>query len=67
MAKMSYPELEAHKKSHRVFLERLNEIKRQQEAGQDTSVDFLEYMAKWLREHTMKYDKLYVTYMNEHS
>lgn len=67
MAKMGYPELEAHKKSHRVFLERLSEIKQAQASGKDTSVEFLEYMAKWLREHTMKYDKLYVSYMNEHS
>jgi methyl-accepting chemotaxis protein len=64
MVKSGYPELEKHQQSHKDFMQKLHDINQQHAAGGDVSVDFLNYMANWLKEHTMKYDKLYVDFLN---
>lgn len=64
MQKAAYPEFAAHKKSHEDFMAKLTAIKSQHEAGSDVSSDLLNYMASWLKEHTMKYDKLFVDFIS---
>lgn len=63
MKRSSYPEFAQHKKSHEQFLGKLEDVKRRHDAGEDVAIEFLNYMAEWLKEHTMKYDKIFVAYL----
>ncbi|NVK19739.1 MAG: bacteriohemerythrin [Methylocystaceae bacterium] len=65
MQKVGYPEFAAHKKSHDDFMDKLTAIKSQHDAGNDVSSDLLNYMASWVKEHTMQYDKLFVEFISE--
>ncbi len=65
MERKNYPDLKKHYKAHRSFLAQLESIKKEHENGKDVSVDFLNFMAEWMRNHTMQYDKLFVDFLNE--
>ena len=62
MSKAGYPDLSAHAESHRSFMAEVQALKQRHAKGEDIAVEFLNYMAKWLREHTMQYDKRYVEF-----
>lgn len=62
MQSMNYPDYEKHRESHIKFHAKLDKIREAHKNGENVSIDFLNYMSNWLKEHTMKYDKLYVEY-----
>ncbi len=57
MDNYSYPKSDQHKASHREFLDKFLEIKNSHESGEDISVEFLEYLSGWLKEHFLNADK----------
>ncbi|WP_417830870.1 bacteriohemerythrin [Terasakiella sp.] len=67
MDKYAFPKADQHKKSHRDFLNKFLDIQANHEAGKDISVDFLEYLSGWLKDHFLNADKELVHYVQDHS
>jgi len=67
MDNYAFPKAEQHKKSHRDFLQEFLTIKEGHEAGKDMSVDFLNYLSGWLKDHFLNADKELVEYVKSRS
>lgn len=57
MAVTDYPGLEGHKKIHREFTEKIEELIEKQDI--DDSFDLFDFAAEWLIEHILKTDQKY--------
>ncbi len=56
MERTQYPKLSEHKEVHSRFEQSLNDILNKQDEGEDVSIDFLNYLAQWLKVHLVKDD-----------
>jgi methyl-accepting chemotaxis protein len=64
MVRVSYPKLEEHKAHHQSFMDGIAKLIGDHEKGLDVSVEFLNYIAKWLKVHFAKDDKLFADFVN---
>ncbi|WP_038037020.1 bacteriohemerythrin [Thermopetrobacter sp. TC1] len=59
----SFPEAEAHKRTHEMFLQRLNELKAKFDQGGDTAQEVLVFLVDWLKNHILGTDRKYIPYV----
>lgn len=60
----AYPELEAHKREHESFVEKIRQFQSDLARGQvNLSVNVLRFLTDWLRNHILKTDKNYATFL----
>ena len=65
MEKGDYPDIENHKKTHRVFEAHIQDYQNRAEAGEDVSHQIMSEVSKWLLKHIQKTDREYVPYVEE--
>ncbi len=63
MEQINYPEIEAQRRAHNAFIDKLVDINFEELEGMDDNqqeylVDILDFLAKWLINHILKMDKL---------
>ncbi len=64
--KYNYPETKAHLAKHKEFVDKLNNWQKQLETGKlALSVQVINYLSSWLREHIMGTDQKYSEFLNE--
>jgi len=63
----NFPKADQHKASHREFLDKFLEIQAGQNAGEDMSVEFLEYLSGWLKDHFLYADRELVEFVKQAS
>lgn len=65
--RISYPESHEHKKEHLAFEQKISEFKQGFDSGKLTvTVEVLNFLCDWLREHILETDKKYGNYIIEH-
>lgn len=58
MEKIHYPELDEHKKMHRNLIDHVVEMLKGLKVGEQvTSLDLIDFLKNWLRDHILKEDK----------
>lgn len=65
MDSYDYPKSDQHKISHQEFLVEFLKIQESHDSGDDVSVEFLEYLSEWLKDHFLNADKHLVDYVRE--
>jgi len=65
MDNYNYPKADQHKTSHQEFSVQFLKIQESHDNGNDVSVDFLEYLSEWLKDHFLNADKHLVDYIRE--
>ncbi|HHN66370.1 MAG TPA: bacteriohemerythrin [Nitrospirae bacterium] len=61
-----YPDSASHKKTHAEFVNKVSDFKKKFEKGQITlSIEIMNFLSDWLRNHIMKVDKKYSRFFNE--
>lgn len=64
--KHQYPDRDAHKQYHDRLVGQVLEFKKEFEEGRAAlSMDLMQFLTDWLREHILKTDKLYVPFLKE--
>ena len=64
--KFKYPEYENHKKVHTSLVSQVKDLKAQFMSGDGTlSVELMEFLQSWLKDHILKVDKRYVPFLRE--
>lgn len=64
MSSHKYPELEEHKKKHKVFTEKINEFRDKFNLSSFmTSIEVMEFLKQWLMHHILDTDKQYSPYL----
>ncbi len=64
--KFKYPEYENHKKVHTSLVSQVKDLKDQFMAGNGTlSVELMEFLQSWLKDHILKIDKKYVPFLRK--
>lgn len=64
--KFKYPEYENHKKVHTSLVNQVKDLKNQFMAGDGTlSVELMEFLQSWLKDHILKVDKRYVPFLRQ--
>ncbi|WP_457577251.1 bacteriohemerythrin [Desulfomarina sp.] len=64
--KFKYPEYENHKKVHTSLVNQVKDLKEQFMAGDGTlSVELMEFLQSWLKDHILKVDKRYVPFLRQ--
>jgi len=63
MQRLGYPEFDSHKALHEEFRLKLSQILQDQDQGIDVSVDFLEYLANWLKVHLLQDDREFANFI----
>ncbi|MCS7238262.1 MAG: bacteriohemerythrin [Thermoguttaceae bacterium] len=59
-----YPELEAHKKEHEIFVEKIRQFQNDLAKGQVTlSLNVFRFLVDWLKNHILGTDKKYVPFL----
>jgi len=65
-ALFGYPEAESHKKQHAYFIEKTSAIKHDlSERKPALSIDVMNFLSKWLKDHIMNTDKKYSAFFRE--
>jgi len=65
-ARFSYPDAGNHKKEHASFVTKASELRKDFGNGKITlSIDVMEFLSKWLKDHIMGTDKKYAKFFNE--
>ena len=65
-ALFGYPEADSHKKEHASFIKKTSDIRRDlSERKPALSVDVMDFLSRWLRDHIMSTDKKYSTFFRE--
>lgn len=65
-AQFAYPETDDHKKEHAAFVEKVTAFKARCEAqGVSLTLDVLNFLSDWLKNHIMGTDKKYSQFFNE--
>ena len=63
---VKYPDAIAHKREHAAFVRKVTEFKEEFDAGRVTvSVNILQFLSKWLRQHIKGSDQKYSKFFNE--
>lgn len=64
-----YPDYDAHKKLHDNFIEQLEELRKRLQQGQlsdwQSTLEIINLMSKWFREHIRKADQKYAAFLKE--
>jgi hemerythrin len=64
-AQFNYPETISHKEEHKILVEKVMEFKKQFESGQvGLSVQIMEFLCDWLKNHIQGTDKKYTACFN---
>jgi len=64
--RFAYPETVSHKKEHVYFVQKTSEIKNGFANGKlALSIDVMDFLGKWLKDHIMGTDKKYSKFFNE--
>ena len=58
-----YPESEAHKHAHKMFLQKVTELKAQFDAGGDPAQEVMVFLIDWLKNHILGTDRKYIPYV----
>ncbi len=58
-----YPESEEHKRTHQIFLKRVQELKAQFDAGGDNAREVMLFLVDWLKNHILGTDRKYIPYV----
>ena len=67
MKSTSYPDFDAHKKAHDVFVEQIDLYQQKLVQGKDNiSIDVLTFLREWLSEHILKTDKKLVPHFKHY-
>ena len=62
---MRYPDMQAHLKQHRAFVERIAQFEEALGSGRVTlDMEMMRFLKNWLKQHIMGTDKKYVPYFN---
>ncbi len=62
-----YPERIAHKQEHKQFVEKIVQFKENLDTGKaGMTVEVMQFLTSWLRNHIMGTDKRYTQFMNQH-
>jgi hemerythrin len=65
--RFAYPEKLSHKKSHDDFVRKVGDFKKDLEEGRlALSIQVLNFLSDWLRDHIMGTDKKYASFFAEH-
>jgi hemerythrin len=65
LEKNSYPDIDAHKKLHKVLIEQVNKIKSDYDTGNKVlSMEVMSFLKDWLSNHIMGTDKKYTSHLN---
>jgi len=65
-ALFGYPDAASHKKEHAYFIKKSSEIKRDLSEGKPAlSIDVMEFLSKWVRDHIMGTDKKYSAFFHQ--
>jgi len=67
MIKYNYPEYQSHKNEHKIFVDKVLELMKKLES--DTfipSIEVLNFLIDWLKNHILTIDKRYSKFFNEH-
>ncbi len=65
--KFGYPETEAHKKEHSDFVKKVTDFKKGYDEGRLLlSMDVMNFLRDWLKNHIMGSDKKYSKFFNDH-
>lgn len=63
----NYPDCETHIQQHEHFIEKINEMKKQLDSGnQKVSVDLIKFLSEWLINHIMISDKKYMAHLKKY-
>lgn len=66
LEKYRFPELDSHKKEHEAFVEKIIDYHKQFKAGTLTlSVEIVNFLKSWLKDHIIGIDKKYGPFLNE--
>ena len=61
-----YPDTESHKKEHAAFVEKVTNFKDDLEKGKlSLTIEVINFLSDWLKNHIMGTDKKYSTFFNE--
>ena len=64
--KFEFPEADSHKKEHADFIQKVSDFKDGIERSQlGISVDVMQFLSSWLKDHIMKTDKQYSSFFKE--
>ena len=64
--KFGYPEADSHKKEHAEFMDKVSDFKKDFDAGRiGLSVEVMNFLSDWLKNHIMGSDKNYSAFFNE--
>ena len=62
----NYPEFKEHKKQHDLFIEKITELKKQFDQGnQNISIDLIKFLSDWLINHIIILDKKYTEHLKK--
>ncbi len=62
-----YPDTEAHKKAHEAFVRKVSDFRDGFEQGRTgLSIEIMNFLSDWLRQHIQGVDKKYGPFFNEH-
>jgi len=65
-ALFGYPEAESHKKEHAYFIEKTSAVRHDlSERKPALSIQVIEFLSKWLKDHIMRTDKKYSAFFRE--
>ena len=66
MDKHNYPDADAQKKMHKVFIDKASQFKRELESGTlGLTITVSDFLSDWLKNHIQKEDKKYGPYLNQ--
>jgi hemerythrin-like metal-binding protein len=62
MRSLGYPRLDAHRKAHQIFVQRIKKEKQKQIEGRTAGLAMLHFLNDWLVEHILTLDRDYANY-----
>jgi hemerythrin len=63
-----YPDIQKHKTEHDHFIEKINEFKKQFDAGnKQISIELIKFLSDWLVNHILNSDKKYTSYFKKYN